>query len=264
MSLVLETTDLAYRYPDATLALRGVNLSLAKGERLGLVGPNGAGKTTLVSLLAGLLEPSGGRASVSGMPLEARYHPEIRSTTAFLFNDPDDQLFMPSVLEDVAFGPLASGEDPARVKRRAEALLAEFGIAHLAGRFPGHLSTGEKRLVTLAGALVSDPRLLVLDEPTASLDPFARRQIIEHLRRLEQSLLIATHDLEMVVELCSRVAVLDGGRVVADGDTVAVLSDGELMLAHRLETPHILKHRHPHAPGETPPAPSRLEALKGR
>jgi len=120
-------------------------------------------------------------------------------------------------------------------------------VAHLAHRFPGHLSSGEKRLVTLAGALITGPRLLVLDEPTAFLDPWARRQLIERLSRLEQSLLVVTHDLEMVVELCSRVAVLDGGRIVADGVTSEVLGNPALMAAHRLETPHILKHRHPHS-----------------
>ena len=246
MSEALRLEGLAYRYPDGTEALRDVTLRLGEGERLGLVGPNGAGKTTLISLLAGLAEPSAGSASVAGLPLAPASLPAIRSRTGFLFNDPDDQLFMPTVLEDVAFAPLAAGAAPEEAERRARALLDELGIGALARRFPGHLSSGEKRLVTLAGALVSRPRLLVLDEPTAFLDPWARRQLLERLARLEQSQLVVTHDLELVVELCGRVAVLDGGRVVADGPTAEVLGDEPLMAAHRLETPHILKHRHPH------------------
>ena len=246
MNLVLETEDLAYRYPDGTEALRGVSVHLAAGERLGLVGPNGAGKTTFVSLLAGLLEASGGKITVAGLRLSSGTLAEIRTRTGFLFDDPDDQLFMPTVVEDVAFAPLAAGQDRARAAADASALLAEFGIAELAERFPGHLSSGEKRLVTLAGALITSPRLLVFDEPTSGLDPFARRQLIEHLRRLEPGLLVVTHDLEMVVELCSRVVVLDRGRVAADGPAAAILGDERLMETHRLETPHILKHRHPH------------------
>lgn len=242
----LEFKDVRYRYPDGTLALDGLTLSVAPGECLGLVGPNGAGKTTLVQMLAGFLLPQEGSVSVGGVPLVAEHIAALRGRSGFLFVNPDDQLFMPTVLEDVCFGPLAAGVPAAEARTRALAVLTQLGLATFADRFPGHLSAGQKRLATLAGALVQSPSLLVLDEPTALLDPFARRGLLRQLAALPQTRLLATHDLEAVVSVCSRVAVIDAGRVVAQGPCAEVLGDEALMAAHRLERPHALLHRHPH------------------
>ena len=242
----LEVADVAYRYPDGTEALRGVSLAVAPGACAAVVGPNGAGKTTLVSILAGFLEPARGAVRLGDLALSPATAAAVRARSGFLFANPDDQLCMPTVLEDACFGPLAAGAAPDEARRRALALLSELGLAGEASRFPGHLSAGQKRLATLAGVLVMEPSLLVLDEPTAFLDPYARRQLIERLRSLRQTRLVITHDLELVVELCARVHVLDRGAVVAEGDPAAVLGDDALMRAHRLERPHILAHRHPH------------------
>jgi cobalt/nickel transport system ATP-binding protein len=249
VSAPLEVADLAYRYPDGTEALRGVTLSVEAGTCAAVVGPNGAGKTTLVSALAGFLEPARGRVRLGDVTLSSATVAALRARTGFLFSNPDDQLFMPTVLEDACFGPLAAGVAPAEARARALAVLEELGLAAAAQKFPGHLSAGQKRLATLAGVLVTDPDLLVLDEPSAFLDPHARRQLLTRLRALPQTRLVITHDLELVVELCSRVHVLDEGRVVAAGDPAEVLGDEALMRAHRLERPHILAHRHPHIGG---------------
>jgi cobalt/nickel transport system ATP-binding protein len=246
MTAALEIRDLGFRYPDGTEALRGVSLAVEAGACAAVVGPNGAGKTTLVSVLAGFLAPSAGTVRVGDVQLGPATLARIRARTGFLFSNPDDQLFMPTVLEDAAFGPLAAGVPPEEARRRAEATLGELGLAAAAHRFPGHLSAGQKRLATLAGVLVSDPDLLVLDEPTAFLDPHARRGLLARVGALRPTRLVITHDLELVVELCSRVHVLDGGRVVAEGAPAEVLGDEALMAAHRLERPHLLAHRHPH------------------
>jgi cobalt/nickel transport system ATP-binding protein len=164
-----------------------------------------------------------------------------------MFQDPDDQLFCATVREDVAFGPQQLGLAPAEVEARVQAALEEVGLIHLGYRPPHHLSSGEKRRACLAGVLACEPTILVLDEPTSGLDPRGRRELIALLRRIPATKLIATHDLELVVELCPRSIILDGGRVIADGATEELLADESLMLAHGLERPHILQHRHPHA-----------------
>jgi cobalt/nickel transport system ATP-binding protein len=246
VSAPLEVRDVAYRYPDGTEALRGVRLRAEAGACVGLVGPNAAGKTTLVSVLAGFLEPAAGWVRLGELTLARETLAAVRARAGFIFANPDDQLFMPTVLEDACFGPLAAGAAADEARRRALALLGELGIAEMAAKFPGHLSAGQKRLATLAGVLVMEPDLLVLDEPTAFLDPHARRQLIERLGALRQTRLLVTHDLELVVELCSFVYVLDRGAVVAEGAPATILGDESLMRAHRLERPHALAHRHPH------------------
>jgi energy-coupling factor transporter ATP-binding protein EcfA2 len=249
MSAAIEVRDLRFTYGEGIEALRGVSFSIAEGECVGLIGPNGAGKSTLLLHLNGLLPEAGNgppAVFVQGMPVSAEHLAAIRRKVGLLFQDPNDQLFCPTVYEDVAFGPqqfaLADGDLRERVSRS----LAMVGLAGFEKRSPHHLSVGEKRRVCLAGVLACDPTILVLDEPTTSLDPRGRRDLKALLRNIPITKLIATHDLELVVELCSRVIILDGGRVVAEGPTIPLLSDEDLMLRHDLETPHILRHLHPH------------------
>ncbi len=249
MSAAIEVRDLCFQYSDRTEALRGVSFSIAEGECVGLIGPNGAGKSTLLLHLNGLLPESWSEARsvfVQGTPVMPENLPHIRRMVGLLFQDPNDQLFCPTVLEDVAFGPQQFGLGDAEVRQLVSRSLAEVGLAGFENRAPHHLSAGEKRRVCLAGVLACQPSILVLDEPTASLDPRGRRELKELLRRIPITRLIATHDLEFVVELCSRVIVLDRGCVVAEGTAAQVLGDEELMLRHDLERPHALRHLHPH------------------
>jgi energy-coupling factor transporter ATP-binding protein EcfA2 len=249
MSAAIEVRNLHFHYAEGTQALRGVSFSVAEGECVGLIGPNGAGKSTLLLHLNGLLPESWkGEASVfvDGSPVNPETLHEVRRKVGLLFQDPNDQLFCPTVFEDVAFGPEQLGLSKAEARERVSKSLAKAGIPGFEARAPHHLSVGEKRRVCLAGVLACDPSILVLDEPTTSLDPKGRRELKEVLRQIQITKLIATHDLELVVELCSRVIVLDRGAIAAEGPTVELLSDENLMLRHSLERPHILRHLHPH------------------
>jgi cobalt/nickel transport system ATP-binding protein len=246
---LLDVRNLRYHYPDGHEALRGVSFALAPGERVALIGPNGAGKSTLLLHLNGLLPdrpPVDPAVTVDGLPLVAANLPEVRRRVGLLFQDPDDQLFCPTVWEDVAFGPQQLGIREPQLSRLVSDVLAQVGLAGFEARLPHHLSRGEKRRVCLAGLLACEARLLVLDEPTSDLDPRGRRELMALLARLPVAQLIATHDLEFVVETCPRAIVLDAGRIVADGASRALLDDESLMLAHGLERPHILRHAHPH------------------
>lgn len=245
----VEVKDLRYRYADGTSALNGMTFSVASGECVGIIGPNGAGKSTLLLHLNGVLPEAGegaGEVHVEGRRITRDSLGEVRRKVGLLFQDPDDQLFCHTVFEDVAFGPQQFGLAKDQLDGLVRGALLNVGLWGFESRSPHRLSGGEKRRVCLAGVLACDPSILVLDEPTSNLDPRARREIKELLRRLPATKLIATHDLEMVVELCSRVIVIDEGRVVAEGETATILRDEELMLRHGLETPHILLHRHPH------------------
>lgn len=246
----IEVRALAFTYADGTPALRGVSFAVAEGERVGIIGPNGAGKSTLLLHLNGVLPetPDGsGAVRVFGAPITRANLHEIRRTVGLLFQDPDDQLLCPTVGEDVAFGPRQLGLGGPELGARVAQALARVGLAGFEARSAHHLSRGEKRRVCLAGLLACESRVLVLDEPTSELDPRGRRELKALLASIPATMLVATHDLEMVVELCSRVVVLDRGQVVAAGETVALLGDEALMLAHGLERPHVLRHRHPHA-----------------
>ena len=232
----VEIEDLRFSYPDGREALAGVSLSVSKGERVALVGPNGAGKSTLLLCLTGILRGTGS-VRVAGVTLSRRTLREVRSRVGLVFQDPEDQLFMPTVAEDVAFGPSQTGLARAEVDSRVAGALRAVGLDGFGGRSPHHLSLGEKRACALATVLSMDPEVLALDEPTSGLDPRSRRRAIRLLASLGKTCLVATHDLEMALDLCPRVAVLDSGRVVADGDSARVLSDATLMEAHGLEVP---------------------------
>ena len=247
----VEVVSLTYRYPDGSAALRGISFSLDAGERVALIGPNGAGKSTLLLHLNGLLperpaDPSA--VTICGAAVVPAHFPQVRKNVGLLFQDPDDQLFCPTVFEDVAFGPRQFGLAGAQLAEKVGAALAHVGLAGYEHRPPHHLSRGEKRRVCLAGVLVCEPAVLALDEPTTDLDPRGRRELKALLRQLPAAQLIATHDLELVVENCTRAILLDRGAIIADGPPSALLADEALMLAHGLERPHILAHAHPHRP----------------
>jgi cobalt transport protein ATP-binding subunit len=234
-SLLVE--DLAFAYPDGHQALFGVDLRIEPGERVALLGPNGAGKTTLVMHLNGILGGGAGRVEVAGLPVDRRTVPEIRRRVGIVFQDPDDQLFMPTVGEDVAFGPRNLGLPEVEVAARVESALARVGMSGFTGRPPHHLSFGQRRRVAVATVLSMDPEILVLDEPSSNLDPAGRRELAEVLDALPVTMLMVTHDLLYALELCPRSVVLDDGVVVADGPTRELLADTDLLAAHRLELP---------------------------
>ena len=252
MNPAVEVRELSYRYgANGRLALDNISFSVAPGECLGVLGPNGAGKSTLLLHLNGLLPerwPPQPQLWIGGEPLTAKTVDSMRQRVGLLFQDPDDQLISATVFEDVAFGPRQLGLSGPILRSLVEFSLGQVGLQGFEQREPHRLSHGEKRRVCLAGVLACKPSVLVLDEPTSDLDPRGRREFKQLLKKLPGAKLIATHDLELVVDLCSRVLILDQGRVIAQGPTVPLLSDEELMLAHGLEKPHALLHRHPHGP----------------
>jgi cobalt/nickel transport system ATP-binding protein len=243
---LVELREVSYRYPDGTEALRRVSFRITHGTALGLVGPNGAGKSTLLLHLNGYLRPTSGEVRIGDAAISEATLAAVRRAVGLVFQDPDDQLFMPTVFEDVAFGPMNFGVPAADIEARVDAALAEVGMRHLRDRPAHRLSAGEKRAVAIATVLAVSPDILVMDEPSSNLDPRGRRRLIELLKTFEHTRIIATHDLELVAETCSRVAILDHGEIVAQGPAAELLADEPLMLAHGLESPHILRHHHPH------------------
>ena len=234
---VLEIEGLAFAYPDGHQALFGVDLAIQRGERVALLGPNGAGKTTLVLHCNGVLTPGAGNVRVGGLPVAKPHLAEIRRQVGIVFQDPDDQLFMPTVRDDVAFGPQNFGVRGDELDRRVGDALAAVGMEDFVDRTPHHLSFGQRRRVAVATVLACHPSLLILDEPSSNLDPTSRRELADIVRSLDVTLLMVTHDLLYALELCPRSVVIDDGVIVADGPTREILTDKALMDAHRLEFP---------------------------
>ncbi len=234
---LVEVKDLEYSYPDGTSVLRGVSFRLTHGETVAIIGANGAGKSTLLLQLNGCLFPQAGTVRIGDFPLNKGTLPYIRRTVGMVFQDPDDQLFMPLVYDDVAFGPLNLGLPPEEVDERVMQALATVGAAHLKDRPPYRLSGGEKRAVAIASVLSMSPSILVMDEPSSYLDPKTRRQLIELLKTFKHTLIIASHDLDLVLDLCARTIVLKDGRVTADGPTLEILQNQELLDSSSLEKP---------------------------
>jgi len=235
--LAIEASGLVFRYPDGHRALTGVDLAIRAGERVALLGPNGAGKTTLARHLNGLLLPESGSVLVGGVPLGPATLGEVRRRVGLVFQETEDQLFMPTVVEDVAFGPANLGLRGAELEARVLAALTSVGAADLAARAPHHLSGGERRRIALATVLAMQPDVLVLDEPTSNLDPAGRRELATVLLGLDVAQLVITHDLPFALELCDRAVVMADGAVVATGRVVDVLSDADLLARTRLELP---------------------------
>ncbi|GAM09732.1 putative ABC transporter ATP-binding protein [Geobacter sp. OR-1] len=234
---IVEVKNLRHTYPDGTVALKDISFRITHGESVGIIGANGAGKSTLLLHLNGYLTPTSGTIRIGDFPLTKGTLPEIRRTVGMVFQDPDDQLFMPTVFEDVAFGPLNLGFTAGDAEQCVMAALARVDATHLKDKPPYHLSGGEKKRVAIATVLSMSPDILVMDEPTNGLDPFARRQLMGLMREFQHTRIITSHDLDMVVELCSRVIVLKDGEVRADGLSRDIFGDHELLAECRLEKP---------------------------
>ena len=235
---IVQIRELSYRYPDGHQALAGIDLEVAPGEKLAVVGPNGAGKSTLLLHLNGILQGDGS-VRIGGQPVNRKTLRGVRGQVGLIFQDPDDQLFSPTVLEDVAFGPLNMGCSVDEVRERVSCALEGVGMAGYEDHVPYHLSLGERKRVAIATVLAMRPEVLVIDEPSAGLDPRARRELIRLLHGLPQTMLVASHDMRLVWDLCPRTVILDGGRLVADGPTAELLQDEGLMERHGLETPYL-------------------------
>ncbi|KGO34637.1 MAG: ABC transporter ATP-binding protein [Desulfoprunum sp.] len=234
---IVEVQDLTHTYPDGTAAVRGISFRIHHGEAVAVVGANGAGKSTLLLHLNGYLTPQSGTVRIGDFPLTKETVKDIRKTVGMIFQDPDDQLFMPTVYEDVAFGPLNLGLPPEEVEHRVQQALQRTGVEHLRDRPPYKLSGGEKRAVAIATVLAMSPDILVMDEPTSNLDPLSRRTLIELLAGFHHTKIIATHDLDMVIDLCERTIVIHEGTIMADGLTADIFNDDLLLRKSHLERP---------------------------
>lgn len=238
---IIEVKNLAYAYPDGTKALYNISFRITHGESVAVVGANGAGKSTLLSHLNGVLTPVSGTVRIGDYPLTKGTLPQIRRSVGMVFQDPDDQLFMPTVFDDVAFGPLNMGLPVSEVEERVMSALETVGASDLKDRPPYRLSGGQKRAVAIATVLAMAPDILVMDEPSAGLDPFARRKLIELLHSFRHTKIIATHDLDLVLDLCERTIVLKDGLIIADGPTTDIFRNDELLMQGHLEKPFAMQ-----------------------
>ncbi len=234
---LVEMKNVCYDYPDGTRALQRINFLITHGESVAVVGANGAGKSTLLQHLNGCLRPAEGEVRIGDFPVTKQTLQDVRRSVGMVFQDPNDQLFMPTVAEDVGFGPLNLGLSSAETEERIDSALRQVGALHLKDRPPHHLSGGEKRSVAIATVLAMSPDVLVLDEPSTGLDPRGRRQLIDWLRNYRHTKIIAGHDLDLVLDLCERTLVLAQGRIIADGPTRDIFSDQRLLERSHLEKP---------------------------
>lgn len=234
---IVEARDLHYAYPDGTKALKGISFRITHGESVALVGENGAGKSTVLLHMNGCLSASRGEMRIGDYPVSSRSLDTVRRTVGMIFQNPDDQLFMPTVYDDVAFGPMNLGLEKEEVEQRVSRALETVGAVHLKKRTTYRLSQGEKRSVAIATVLAMSPDILVMDEPTASLDPTSRVRLIELLKTFRHTKIIATHDLDMAMDLCERAIVLHEGQITADGPTLQIFQDENLLHRSRLEKP---------------------------
>jgi cobalt/nickel transport system ATP-binding protein len=239
---IITFNDVQYVYPDGKHAVNGVTFHIKRGESVGIVGANGAGKSSLLLMLMGILSPTRGTITVDNNIVDKKNLPLIRKKIGFSFQNPDDQLFMTTVYDDVAFGPRNYGLDENEVERRVDKALATVNAVHLKDRQPYKLSGGEKRSAAVASILSMDPEIIVMDEPTAALDPRARRTLINLLKDFKHTKIIATHDLDMVLELCDRTIILNEGKIICDGASLAILSDEDLLYENALEKPLSLQN----------------------
>ena len=240
----ISVKDLEFSFPLQELVLKGVDLEVSPGEKVGIIGPNGSGKTTLLLLLSGILAPGSGFLSVLDTPVQTG---RFNSSLGFVFQNPDDQLFCPTVKDDLGFGLLNLGYSQVEADSMIEAYLTRLDMSDLSQRPPHNLSGGEKRMISIAGVMIMTPTIVLLDEPESSLDSRARRQLIEFLRNSSETLLIASHDLEFLLETCERTVLIDNGRICADGSSRKIMGDEPLMNSHGFEKPHsLVPHVEPH------------------
>ncbi|MCX8001717.1 MAG: energy-coupling factor ABC transporter ATP-binding protein [Anoxybacillus mongoliensis] len=240
---MINVSNVFYIYPDGHEAIRDLSFSVQKGECIGIIGANGAGKSTLLKLLVGLYTPQSGCIVIDNMRMSKQTLRHIRQIVGFTFQQADDQLFMPTVYEDVAFALRNDGINENEVKQRVTKALTIVGAMHLKDRPPYRLSEGEKRLVTIATVLATEPKILLMDEPTAALDPKARRTLIHLVQSLPHTKIVTTHDLDFVLECCERTIVLANGTIVYDGPTENVLTNEPFLHEHHLELPLMLQGR---------------------
>jgi cobalt/nickel transport system ATP-binding protein len=229
--------NVCFRYPDGTDALRGVSFRITHGEAVGIVGANGAGKSTILMHMNGYILPTSGDVTIGDLKLHKNTRQEIRRKVGIIFQNPDDQLFMPTVFDDVAFGPLNMGMTQESAAERVTLALQKVNCLHLKDKPPHHLSGGQKSAVAIASVLAMEPDILVMDEPAASLDPKSRRDLINMLKTFAHSKIIASHDLDLILDVCSRCIVIKTGVVVADGPSKEILSNKTLLEENNLELP---------------------------